>query len=251
MKLRRCFPIHQLLFLLAASLPAGHRAAAQDRIVKTDGTAQDVKITGVSGSTVQVQVGAGTVGIPLSSIAQITMQPPTDFTDATTALESKDYGTALASAKSVATKFKGLPTDWAQQAAAMVGDIYVAMNDLPNAEAAYLDFQKTYPKAGSTQTDVGLARIAFSKKDYATVKQKLEPIKAQALAQKAVPSNLAPAYSKAFYLLGQTEEVQGDFQNALQDYLRTVTLFYNDRIAATSAQEKADALRKAQRIAVP
>jgi tetratricopeptide (TPR) repeat protein len=251
MKLRRCFPIHQLLFLLTASLLTGHDAAAQDRIVKTDGSTQDVKIVGVSGSAVQVQVGAGTVGVPLSSIAQITMQPPADFTAATTAVEAKDYGTALASAKSVATKFRGLPTDWAQQATAMVGDIYVALNDLTKAEAAYQDFQKTYPNAGSTQTDVGLARIAFSKKDYATVKQKLDPIKTQALTLKAVPANLAPAYSKAFYLLGQAEEAQGDYSNALQDYLRTVTLFYHDRIAAASAQEKADALRKSQLIAVP
>jgi hypothetical protein len=45
--------------------------------------------------------------------------------------------------------------------------------------------------------------------------------------------------------MGQVKESEGDLAAALEDYLKTVTLFYYDRTAVASAQEKADALRKA------
>ena len=37
---------------------------------------------------------------------------------------------------------------------------------------------------------------------------------------------------------------RGNFSEALEDYLRTVTLFYHDPAAVSVAQERADALRK-------
>ena len=224
---------------------------AQDRLIKTDGTTQDAKILGVSGANVEVQVGSGMIGVPLSTVSQVLMLPPADFATATAAYETKDYSAALAATKVVADKYKGLPTDWARQSTALLGDIYIALNDLPKAEAAYLDYLKAYPGKGSLQTDVGLARIAFLKKDYAAARQKLDPIKAQAMKQASPPPDLAPAYSKAFYLLGQVEEAQGDLSNSLQDYLRTVTWFCQDRTAVASAQERADALRKDHNLAVP
>lgn len=240
-----------LLVILAVSLVVSGHLYAQEKIVKSDGSTQDVKVVNVTGGNVQVQVGNGVIGIPIATISQVIMAPPVEFTQAMAAYESKDFAKAAASAKIVVDKYKGLPVDWARQATAVLGDIYVEQNDLQKAETAYLDFLKAYPGKGSLQTDVGLARIAFSKKDYSAAKQKLIPIKEQALKLKNVPSDIGAAYSNAFYLLGQIEEAEGDFSNALQDYLRTVTLFYQDRIAVNSAQQKADVLRKDHNISVP
>jgi len=253
MKLRRCFSSRQLLFAasLCALLVTDFCARAQDSIVTRDNKTQQAKILGANGSSVQVQVGAGTVGIPIASIAQVNMPAPPDFATAVTAFEAKDYAKALASAKAVADKYKGLPTDWAQQAASMIGDIYVALNDLGKAEAAYKDFQKLYPGAGSVQAEIGIARIAASKKDFATAKQKLAPILAQALKEKNVPKALGPAYSQAFYVSGQVKEAAGDYPGALEDYLRTVTIFYHDRVAVSGAQDRANAIRKEQGVTVP
>jgi hypothetical protein len=39
------------------------------------------------------------------------------------------------------------------------------------------------------------------------------------------------------------KEEEGNLPGALEDYLRTVTLFYHDRSAVTAAQQKADDLR--------
>ena len=205
----------------------------------------------VSGSTLQVQVGAGTLGIPLANIKEVQMPPPPELAQAQNAFATKDYKRALALASQVAEKFKGMPTDWAQLATGMIGDIHVAMNELAKAEAAYKEFQRLYPAAGSVQADVGIARIAASKKDFATARQKLEPIAAQALKEKIVPRNNAFAFSQAFLVLGQVKEAEGNATGALEDYLRTVTIFHHDPAAVSAAQERAATLRKEQKVAVP
>jgi tetratricopeptide (TPR) repeat protein len=191
------------------------------------------------------------IGIPLASIREVQMAPPPELAQAQQAFAAKDYKRALLLAAQVTEKYKGMPADWAQLAAGMLGDLYVALNDLPKAEAAYRDFQHMYPGGGSVQADVGIARIAVSKKDFATAKQKLEPIAAQALKEKNVPRTHAFAYSQAFLVLGQVKESEGNASGALEDYLRTVTIFHHDPAAVSAAQERADALRREHKVSVP
>ena len=83
----------------------------------------------------------------------------------------------------------------------------------------------------------GLSRLAVAKKDFATAKQKLEPITEAALKEKIINPSNAPAYSQAFLVSGQVKEAEGNLPGALEDYLRTVTLFYHDRTAVASAQD--------------
>lgn len=208
-------------------------------------------MVGVNGTNLQVQVGAGTLGIPLASIREVQMPAPPELAQAHQAFAARDYRRALALASGIVEKFKGMPTDWTQLATGMLGDIYVAMNDLPKAEAAYKEYQRLYPGAGSVQADVGIARIAVSKKDYGTAKQKLAPIVAQALKEKNIPRAQAFAFSQAFFILGQVEEAEGNATGALEDYLRTVTIFHHDPSAVAGAQERADALRKDGNVVVP
>ena len=254
MKLRFRFAAQQLLFLGISTATAligfpGH--AFGDVVTTMDNRRQEVKVVGVSGTNLQVQVGAGTLGIPLASIKEVQMPAPSELTQAQQAFAARDYRRALSLASGVVEKFKGMPAEWAQLATSMLGDVYVAMNDLAKAEAAYKEYQRLYPGAGSLQADVGIARIAVSKKDLATAKQKLEPIATQALKDKNVSRTHALAYSQAFFILGQVKEAEGNRVGALEDYLRTVTIFHHDPSAVTAAQERADALRKDRTVVVP
>lgn len=256
MKLRRSFSSHQLFFALGITVSClfwATVAQAQDKIINKNNQVQEGKILSVSGSSVMVQIGsAGSMGLPLSNIKSVVMAAPPEVAAANAAFAAGDNAKALAQAKAVVDKFKGLPVDWAQQTTGLLGDIYVALEKLPEAEAAYRDFQKLYGgQGGSLQSDVGLARIALSKKDYAAAKEKLEPITTKALEEKSPSPQAGVAYSQAFYLLGQVQEAQGEYVPALENYLRTVTLFYHDTASVSAAQEKADALRKAHQITVP
>jgi tetratricopeptide (TPR) repeat protein len=247
MTLRSPFQLQQLLFALSCCLIFGAAASAQDVLTFQDGKQQLGKVLGASASGVKLQITGGSIiSFPIALIKEARLQViPPEFAVAQKAFETKDYDKTLTALKALAG-YRGLPADWAQQATAMLGDLYIEKGEISNAEAAYTDFQRLYPSAqNAPQSEVGLARLAVAKKDFATAKQKLEPITAKALEEKNVPPGLGYAYSQAFYLLGQVKESDGDFAGALENYLRTVTLFPQDHAAAALAQEKADALRKA------
>jgi hypothetical protein len=252
MTLRPASKPQQLLFLavaLGGFLAGGgwaSNASAQDVVILQDGRQMPGKVLGASPAGLQIQIGQGSVTLPMSTLKEVHMAAvPPEFAAAQKALVAKDYKGALAALKAL-DKYKGLPTDWMQQAAGMVGDAYVELGQADQAEAAYKEAQRLYPGAqGGPQSDLGLARLALVKKDFDTAKQHLEPIATKALAEKNVPAGLGSTYSQAFYLLGQAKEAGGDLPGALESYLRTVTLFYQDKAAVAQAQEKADALRKA------
>ncbi len=251
MKLRVRFLRQQLFFLWAGCFVVVADAAGQATVKLRTGAVQQGQIVGVTASGVEIQFGPNKATLPFAMITEVQMAAPPEFAAAQQAFAAKDFNKALAAVRAVTERYKGLPTDWAQLATAMLGDIYVITNDLPKAEAAYRDSERFYPGAGSLQAEVGMARIAASKKDYDTAKKKLEPIAAAALKEKGVSRQNAFAYSQTFLVLGQVKEAEGNAVGALEDYLRTVTLFYHDPSAVAAAQDRADALRKEQKITVP
>ena len=255
MKLRFPFLPQQLLFAIVGVFWLSAAASAQDVIILTTGATQQGKVLGVTASgTLEFQLAGTTnkLGLALSGVREVRMAVPPEFGQAVTAYQAKEYPRALVLLRGVVDKFKGLPTPWAQQAASLLGELYIQTNDLAKAEAAYNDFKRLYPGGGSLQSEVGLSRLAVAKKDYAGAKQKLEPITDAALKEKVVNPVNAFAYSQAFLVSGQVKEAEGNLPGALEDYLRTITLFYHDRTAVSSAQERADALRAAHKeVTVP
>ena len=243
MKLR--FPSHfqQLLSAAAcAALLAGSAQAQTDATVFIAGQGKPMKVVGVSGTSLMVRTEFGDQGLPLASIQEVRMAPPAEFGQGLAAYQAKDYAKALPLFKTVADKFRGMPATWAQQASGMLVEIDLAMNDAAKADADYAAFARAYP-TGGTAAEVLAARIAASKKNFAAAKQKLAPITDAALKEKTVAPANALAFSQAFLVSGQVKEAEGNLAGALEDYLRTVTLFYHDRAAVSVAQEKADALR--------
>ncbi len=219
-------------------------ARAQEVIIGKDGRTQRVAVQEVSGGNLKVKVGAGTMGVPLASIARVKMEPPAGYEKALKAYQSRDFGTALAETKVLTDRFRGLPADWARQLSSMLGDIYVAIGKYADAETAYAAFEKAYPGAGSTQSSVGRARIAVAQQKWDEAKKLLEPVAAQALGQKNLADAPVIAYSQTFHLLGQVKEQAGDLNGALEDYLRTVAIFHHDPSAVDEAQKRANALRQ-------
>ena len=243
MKLR--FPSHfqQLLSAAACSaLLAGAACAQTDATVFIAGQPQAMKVVGVTGTSLMVKTEFGEKGLPLVNIQEVRMVPPAEFGQGMAAYAAKDYAKAQPLFKTVADKFRGLPATWAQQASGMLVEIDLATNDAAKADADYAAFVKAYP-GGGTAADVLAARIAVSKKNFDVAKQKLSAITDAALKEKTIAPANALAFSQAFLVSGQVKESEGNLAGALEDYLRTVTLFYHDRAAVTVAQERADALR--------
>ena len=233
-------------------------ASAQDRLIFADKHVQEGKVTGMTGNSVMMTLttaaGApGQMGFDLGLITRVDAAPPPGLQAGNAAYAAGDWDKALAVFKPITEQFRGLPTDWARHAFAMLGDIYVEKNDVAHAESAYNDFRKLYPGGNSLRFSLGQARIAIARANPVAARQQIDPIVAAALKNPADVSRAdGAAYGQAFFLLGQLQEKEGKPADALEDYLRTVTLFYQDGATATRAQQRADALRAAHKeLAVP
>lgn len=243
-------------YTLAACLALGSLASvasAQDRLTFTDKHVQEGKVTGMSGNSVMVTVttasGApGQVGFDLSLLSRVDAAAPANFQTGTAAYAAGDWDKALSIFKPITDQFRGLPTDWARQAFAMLGDIYIEKNDVVRAESAYNDFRRYYPGGNSLRFNLGQARIAWARANTPAARSQLDPIINAALKNPTEVSRAdSAAYGQAFYLRGQIDEKEGKPAAALEDYLRTVTLYYQDGATATRAQGRADALRAAHK----
>ena len=213
------------------------------------GAVQQGLITGVTASGVGIQLAAGgSISIPLAQIDSIAIAAPPEYGFALQAVAAKDISKAAGLVRSLVAKYKGLPVDWAQQAAALAGFLALQSGDMAGADAAFSDFKKSYPNA--PEGKIGSAAIAASKKDFVTAKGLIAPVVEDALKQKDVPVTNRFAYSRAMYISGLVRESENDLPGALEDYLRTTTIFYHDTAAVASAQERATELRK-NKIAVP
>lgn len=212
-----------------------------DTVARKGQPPADGEILGVSGGNIKIKIGPVETTIPLAQVTSVTKAAPKAYTDALAVWQSGDAAKTLAALKPVVDTYRGLPTPWAEQASALLGEVYLSLDQLPNAETAFADFQKAYPDAGSLAA-VGLSRLAVAKKDFATAKAKLEPIIAESDKVTFADASKSTTYGQAHYLMGQINENAGAYPEALRNYLTTVTLFYEDKAVAAKAQERANVL---------
>lgn len=229
-------------FLIAVCLGLAMTAIqAQDAITQKGKTQQPGQILSVADGKIKFKVGPVETSVPLDQVASVVKAPPKGYEDALAAWQTGDANKTLSLLKPVVDTFRGLPTPWAERASALLGEVYLSLDQMPAAETAFADFQKAYPGATSV-SDIGLARLAVSKKDYASAKAKLEPVVAEAATVVLPGTGKSATYGQAFYLMGMIREAEGAYPEALRDYLSTVTLFYEDKAVVAKAQERADVL---------
>lgn len=225
---------------LAGSLTCLH-SEDKDMVVLKDGQHRSSTILSLDKGQLKFKVGPVQTSMPMAQIASVTMDPPADFTKALELWKTGDAPKTLETLKPLVDKFLGLPTPWAERAAALLGDVYLTLDRVPDAEAAFKAVQTAYPNSAAL-SNIGLARLALAKNDYATARGKLVPIVQEAAGVKVAPADKSAMYGQAFYLMGQIRESEGTLPEALQDYLTTVTLFHEDEAVAAKARERADIL---------
>lgn len=240
----------RFLSTVCAALLCAGQLLAQDTVVQKDNQRREGQILGIAGDNLKIKVGPAETSIPMAQVASVTKAAPKAYEDSLAAWQTGDAAKTLSLLKPVVDTFRGLPTPWAERASGLLGEVYLTLDQVPAAEAAFAAFQKAYPQAGAA-ADIGLARLAVSKKDFATAKAKLTPIVAEAEKITIAPAGKSAAYGQAFYLMGMVRESEGQLPEALRDYLSAVTLFHEDKAISAKAQERADYLIKEKQIIVP
>ena len=204
----------------------------------------NVQIVGVRGTKVSVKNAQGEIAYDLAQIQEVRKAAPPEISQGRNALESGDLDKALIIFKRVSETYRGLPTPWAMDAAATLGNIYVNLGKLPEGEAAFSEFQKAYPASGSIAASVGKARIAAERGKFSDAKGIAEPLVKDALTKKTVTREENQIFGQAFYVLGKVAEGEGKLPEAMEYYCRTVAIFYQERAVVMEAEKRIDALRK-------
>ncbi|MEO6787777.1 MAG: tetratricopeptide repeat protein [Chthoniobacteraceae bacterium] len=259
MTLRIQFTALQLLsasIVGCAAVSAPHAALAQtaagpDYVILKAVTANaqpqqlaNVLIVAVRGTKVAIRNAQGEISYDLGQIQEVRKAPPPEFAQGQRAIEAGKLEEALTLIKGVADRYKGLPVAWASDATAMLGNIYISLGKLPEAEAAFNEFEKYYPGSGSAAASVGRARIAAERGNFAEAKAVVEPLVKDALTKKNVTRAENQLYGEAYYVLGKVAEGEGKLPEAMENYCRTVAIFYQERAVVTEAEKRIDALRK-------
>jgi len=226
-------------------------APGQDRIIMKPQTATgqgqqlvNVLVVAVQGRKVTIRNTQGDIAYDLGQIAEVRKEAPPEFLQGQRMIEAGDLPKALPLIKAVADRYKGLPTAWASDATAMLGNIYISLGQLPEAEAAFGEFEKTYPGAASGAASLGKARLAVERKQFAEARTIAEPLAAEALAKKTFTRAESQRYGQAFFVLGKIAEGEDKLPEAMENYCRTVAIFYQERAVVKEAQKRIDELRQ-------
>jgi tetratricopeptide (TPR) repeat protein len=239
-----------LLTLALALVALATQARAQDALVLKDNTRRDGQITAVANGQVKIKIGPVETSVPLDSVVSVVKPAPKAFDDILATWQTGDANKTLALLQPFVQTYRGLPTPWAERSSALLGEVLLTANKLPEATTAFADFQKAYPNSGSLAA-IGLARLAVENNQFDDAKGKLQPILAEAEKVTIAPAGKSATYGQAYYLMGKINEKAGNNSEALRDYLSTVTLFYEDKAVVSKAQERADALVKEKQAIVP
>jgi TolA-binding protein len=240
------------LWLLVATVSAAvsfSGAIAQDVILQKDGQRREGEITGVKADAIRIKIGPVETAVPLANVQSVEKTAPLDYDAATELWRNGNASGALAKLEPLSQKFIGLPTPWAERASSLLPELYISQGRTADAENSYKNFQKLYPSAGSG-SDLLMARLAISKKDFATARAKLAPIVESSKQVKLPGGKEAVAMSQALFLMGEIQENAGEKSEALANFLLVTTIFKNDSSSLALATKRADALQ-AEKIIVP
>ena len=244
------------LWAVSAPLALAQQATL---VVKSQGRdiTQAGEVTGAGNGAVKfkfLQAGKPQeVAIPLTNIVSIQMAPPKDFDEGGKLFsEGKDL-LALTKYAVVENQFKGLPTPWMAVTLARLGQLHIRLNQYDKAEAFFAEYSQIFTGENALPlADLGKAQIAFAKGDNDTAKTLLESVAEKAKTIETATEQQSNFFANTFFTLGQVQEAANDLTNALESYLKVVTLYYRDTTLLTAAETKAAALRKAHpEVSVP
>lgn len=242
--------------LAAIALAAGLLPClAQDSVTLKNGQRREGKITGVNGPNIRLAISAAGAGrvetsVPLSEVQSVSMEPPADWGKALGAWEKGQAAETAKILTPLVDTFLGVPTPWVKQAAVVLVDAKLETGDDKGAEAILTNFTRAYPDADEL-TPLLRAKLAIKRNNFLGAKPLLAPLVEKGSQTKLADTSQSVTYGQAFYLMGLINEQEGKLSEALQDYLRTVTLFFEDPATTAKARERAEFLIQEKNVVVP
>lgn len=226
-------------------------AWAQDSVLLKNGQRREGAIQGVSGGLVSIQFGSGAKGtVALADVESVVMEPPADLAAAEKDIADGNHQAAATKLQKLVDTYSGLPAAWIPRATLMLADSLINIGNVDGAEKALVAYRQAFPE-GSDAISLLQAKVAVARNNTIGAKPLLAPILEKANQSRLADSEDSVLYGQAFFLMGQIHEADSDYSNALEAYLKSSTIFFEDSSTAAKAQERADFLVAEKGAVVP
>jgi tetratricopeptide (TPR) repeat protein len=235
-----------LLFVLLAGAAVGQ---AQDQIRLKSGeviSGTAVKFDDATKS-LTFKFDKGTLSYAQGDIAEVTLTERPGVAEGRKALEEGTMEEVLAKWQEPVGQYLGVDNPWVLECAGGLGQAYLALGKVADAEALYGKMKNFYPTGpAALRAEVGLA-VASSGKDTAGLLAKLQGLEGQLKEALRPLQAEREALAEFYFARGEALEKKGDEKRALEDYLRVSILYPDPPSLGLRSAKKAEALRQANK----
>ena len=189
----------------------------------------------------------GTLNYSQTDLAEVILKERPGVAEGRKALEEGKMELVVAKWQEPVTQYLGVDNPWVLECAGGLGQAYLAMGKVADAEALYGKMKQSYASGpAALRAEVGLA-VATSGKDSTGLLSKLQALEGK-LTEGLRPLRAdREALAEYYFARGEAHERKGDSAKALEDYLRVSVLYPDPPSLGQRSAKKAEALRQANK----
>jgi tetratricopeptide (TPR) repeat protein len=231
--------------VIAASAMASLAMAqtAGDFFFLKTGQRRDVVINRADPKNLYYQTPSGDAPMPWTSISSWNLAERKGVKEALASVDAGKYTEALAVLKPLADRYMVLPVAWVQDAVVAIVRCHTELKQFAEADAVAKKLGEYQPAQLNRVKPFLAVALAGQKKYDEAIAALTEVVKAS-VGKLVLTTAEARMFGQAYLTLGDCFAGKGDEQKALECYLTTTVLYYQDETSARSAQAKADELKK-------
>lgn len=212
-------------------------------VIKTSGQRRDVVITRADSRNLYYQTPSGDAPMPWASIGSWNLAERKGVRESLAAADAGKYAEALAVLKPLADRYMVLPVAWIQDAVVAIVRCHTELRQFAEADAVAKKLAESQPAQVNRVKPFLAIALAGQKKYDEAITALTEVVKA-AVGKLVLTPAEARMFGQAYLTLGDCFAGKGDETKALECYLTTTVLYYQDEQSARIAQAKADDLKK-------
>jgi TolA-binding protein len=231
MRFRQKFP------LLAASILLIGTLSAADKIYLGKSLGPTGEITKVDETTIYIKLDAtATTAVSRSEVTRVEISKPEAFWNGITAVDDGKFSEGVALLEPFYVKYQGLPDSEIEQATLYLGKSYLEVKEWSKAKDLFTYFKKAYPKSLLIDSSVsGHARALLELDQADKAANLLEKLVEERAKESSVTDEQSRALGNAFVTLGLCYLKTEKNERALEAFLKTTTLYFQDKNAVAHA----------------
>lgn len=189
----------------------------------------------------------GTLSYAQSDIAELQLQERPGVAEGRQAFEEGKMEEVIAKWQEPVNQYLGVESPWVLECAGGLGQAYLALGRVADAETLYGKMKKAYPTGpAALRAEVGLA-VATSGKDTTGLLAKLQGLEGQLKESLRPLRSDREALAEFYFARGEAFERKGEEKKALEDFLRVSILYPEPPSLGVRSAKKAEGLRQANK----